>query len=227
MGSSDIHALQSRNLEEHTPIENGHNGGYPESFQESAVQQPFGSLAFSEFRIHSGEYLVVPSTVFNRFLTKISTTDHAEQRYQPGYLQHPDTHLAPDSTQWLQPNTPNDSYSGKVSSQPQPTSCGQCPSIWYSHLESMMFLVPGRKDLDERGRSPLLRSYKDLYQHVHEAHLLPSRVSCSLCEDLFFYYLAKLMLLEEGMTEVQGLKLDLGRRFMTLRTHIRDAHGGH
>jgi len=91
----------------------------------------------------------------------------------------------------------------------------------------MMLLVPGQIDLDDRGMSNLMRSYKDLRQHVHEAHLPASRALCSLCEDLFCYHLAKLTLLEGGVEEVQGLKVDLGRSFITLRTHIREAHYGH
>jgi len=89
-----------------------------------------------------------------------------------------------------------------------------------------MLLVPGQKNLDDWGMCTLMRSYKDLRQHVREVHLLGSRVVYPLCEDLFCYHLAKLILLEGGMGEVQNLKLDLGRSFMTLRTHIREAHGG-
>jgi len=90
----------------------------------------------------------------------------------------------------------------------------------------MMLLVPGQKDLDHRGMSTLMRSYKGLRQHIQEAHLPAPRAVCSLCEDLFCYHLAKLILLEGGVGEIQGLKFDLGRSFMNLRTHIREAHGG-
>jgi len=91
-----------------------------------------------------------------------------------------------------------------------------------------MLLVPGQKNLDDRRLSTLMRSYKDLRQHIHEAHLLASRTVCSLCEDLFCYHLAQLTLLEGGVGPgfVQDLKVDLGRSSMTLRTHIREAHGG-
>lgn len=90
-----------------------------------------------------------------------------------------------------------------------------------------MLLAPGQNDLDDKGMSTLMRSYKDLHQHVQEAHFLGSRAVCSLCDNLFCYHLAKLALLEGEMGEVQSLKLDLGRSFMTLRTHIQEAHGGH
>jgi len=88
-----------------------------------------------------------------------------------------------------------------------------------------MLLDPGQKE--GVGISTLMRSYKNLRHHIHETHLWESGASCALCEDLFCYHLAKLMLLEGGMGAVQGLKFDLGRSFMTLRTHIREVHNGH
>ena len=89
---------------------------------------------------------------------------------------------------------------------------------------SIILLVPGQKNQDDMGMSTLMRSYKDLHQHVHEAHLF---AVCPVCEDIFCYHLSKLMLLEGGMGEAQSLKLDLGRSFMMLKTHIQEAHGGY
>ncbi|KAF8427039.1 hypothetical protein EV426DRAFT_707292 [Tirmania nivea] len=141
-------------------------------------------------------------------------------------VESPDTHPAPGSAQWQQATAPHGPYARQVPHQPQP-SCAQCPSLWYFHLEGMMFFIPGQMDFDDGGMSTLMRSYKYLHQHVHEAHLLASGAVCTLCEDLFCYHLAKLMLLEGGIAEVQGLRLDLGSSLMTLRAHIREAHGGH
>ncbi|KAF8427037.1 hypothetical protein EV426DRAFT_686660 [Tirmania nivea] len=175
-----------------------HGGGSYRSIQESAIQQPIEASASFKPRMHS---------------------DHT--------VEIPDTHFVPGTTHLQQATTPDISYSGQLPHQPQDTSCAQCPSIWCFHLESIMLLVPGQKDLDDQGMSTLMRSYKNLRQHIHDAHLSASRAVCSLCEDLFCYHLANLTLLEGGMVEVSGLKLDLGRSFMTLRTHIREAHGGH
>jgi len=86
-----------------------------------------------------------------------------------------------------------------------------------------MFLDPG----DDKGMCNVVKSYKDLRQHIYETHLSTSTAVCPLCEDLFCCHLAKLMLLDGGMGEILGLKSDLGRSLMTLRTHIREAHGGH
>jgi len=88
-----------------------------------------------------------------------------------------------------------------------------------------MFLDPGQAD--QRGMSNLMGSYKNLRHHIHEAHLWKSRDICALCEDLFCCHLGKLMLLGVNMGEVPDLKIDLGRSFMTLRNHIREAHGGY
>ena len=81
-----------------------------------------------------------------------------------------------------------------------------------------------RDQRDDTGVSTLIRSYITLRHHIHEMHIWDARATCALCEDLFCYHLAKLMLLDGGLGEVQGLKLDLGRSFMTLRTHMEQAH---
>ena len=144
--------------------------------------------------------------------------------HQPDYARNRDTHPESDSIQWQHPATPHGSHSGQVAHQIQPSGCAQCPSIWCFHFESIILLDPGQGD--DAGISTLMRSYRSLRHHINEAHLRGSRVACALCEDLFCYHLANLALLEGGMGEVQSLRLDLGNSFMTLRTHIREAHGG-
>jgi len=99
--------------------------------------------------------------------------------------------------------------------------CVNCPAIWCFHLESIM--LSDQQDKDIRN---IKRSYRDLRQHIHEAHLWQYGSPCILCEDLFCYHGGKLMLLEAAEGDFVGLKIDLGRNFMTLRDHIKEAHGG-
>jgi len=179
--------------------------------------------------MHSGGYSEGggwASQNFHRFLTESSIIDCAARRFQPTtYVRNPDTHPATESTQFQEPTALYVPHSRQAPHQPEPNSCAQCSSLWCFHFESIMFLDRGQRD--DTGVSTLVRSYKTLRHHIHEAHLWESSAICALCEDLFCYHLAKLMLLEAGMGEIHGLKLDLGRSFMTLRTHIGEAHGGY
>ena len=104
---------------------------------------------------------------------------------------------------------------------PQHVACVSCPSIWCFHLESIMFNGP-----ESKGISKLERSYRDLRQHIHEAHQWHHRAACAMCENLFCYHLGKMMLLEVAKGDFVNVKIDLGRSFMTLRGHIQEAHGG-
>ena len=81
-------------------------------------------------------------------------------------------------------------------------------------------------DPQDKGMHNIKRSYRDLRQHIHEVHSRQYGAVCTLCEDLFCCHGGKLMLLEAAEGDFVGLKIDLGRSFMTLRDHIREAHGG-
>ena len=69
-------------------------------------------------------------------------------------------------------------------------------------------------------------SYQNLQQHIYEAHQWDDGVVCALCENLFCYHLGKMMLLEATKGDISDVKIALGSSFMTLREHIREAHGG-
>ena len=99
--------------------------------------------------------------------------------------------------------------------------CVNCPAIWCFHLESIML-----SDQQDKGIRNIKRSYRDLRQHIHEAHSWQYGNVCTLCEDLFCYHGGKLMLLEATEGDFAGMKIDLGASFMTLRDHIKEAHGG-
>jgi len=81
-------------------------------------------------------------------------------------------------------------------------------------------------DPQDKGIYNIKRSYRGLRQHIHEAHLWQYGTVCTLCEDLFCYHGGKLLLLEVEEGGFAGLKLDLGRSFMTLREHVQESHGG-
>ena len=89
----------------------------------------------------------------------------------------------------------------------------------------MMLLDPNQTGQSEMNN--LIGSYKSLRHHIHDAHLSKSRAVCDICEDLFCHHLGKLILLGVNMGGAVELKIDLGRSFLTLRNHIREAHGGH
>ena len=99
--------------------------------------------------------------------------------------------------------------------------CVNCPSIWCFHFESISL-----SDSEGKGISNLRRSYRDLRQHIHEAHHSHYGAACALCENLFCYHLGKMMLLEVAKIDFADVKVDLGSSFMTLRQHIQEAHGG-
>jgi len=102
----------------------------------------------------------------------------------------------------------------------QHVPCAKCPSIWCFHLESITFSDP------EDGRNNLRRSYRDLRQHIHEAHQRHYGSPCALCENLFCYHLGKIMLLVAAKVDTTGVMIDLGNSFMILREHVQEAHGG-
>lgn len=81
-------------------------------------------------------------------------------------------------------------------------------------------------DPQDKGIRNIKRSYRDLRQHIREAHWWQYGTACTLCEDLFCYHGGKLMLLEVAEKEFARLKIDLGQSFMILRGHIKEAHGG-
>jgi len=103
----------------------------------------------------------------------------------------------------------------------QYVACVNCPSIWRSHLESITF-----SDLENKGISDLQRTYRDLQQHIHVAHLWHHGAACALCENMFCYHLGKMMQLEIATGDFADVKINLGSSFMTLREHIQEAHGG-
>ena len=77
-----------------------------------------------------------------------------------------------------------------------------------------------------KGISNLKRSYRDLRQHVHEAHQWHYGATCALCENLFCYHLDKIMHLEFAKGDLCEVKTDLRSSFKVLRDHIQEAHGG-
>jgi len=81
-------------------------------------------------------------------------------------------------------------------------------------------------DLEDKGISNLKRSYRQLQQHIHEAHQWHYGTACALCENLLCYHLGKMMHLEAVKGDFTDVKVDLGNSFMTLREHIQEAHGG-
>ena len=96
-----------------------------------------------------------------------------------------------------------------------------CPSVWCFHFESITLSDP-----EGKGINNLRRSYEDLRQHIHAVHHFHYKAACALCENLFCYHLGKMMLLEVAKVDFVSVKVDLGSSFMTLRQHIREAHGG-
>ncbi|KAF8453216.1 hypothetical protein BGX38DRAFT_1178534 [Terfezia claveryi] len=96
-----------------------------------------------------------------------------------------------------------------------------CPPVWRSHLESIVF-----SDQEDKGISKLKHSYRDLQQHIHEAHKLQSGGACATCENLFCSHLDKMMLLEAAKGDISEVKDFLRRSFKALRDHIQDAHCG-
>jgi len=100
-------------------------------------------------------------------------------------------------------------------------ACAKCPSIWLAHFESIIFI-----NLEDEGISSLRRSYRDVQQHIYTAHQWHYGVGCALCENLLFYHLGKMMLLEVAEGDFAHVKIELGNSFMTLRQHIQEAHGG-
>ena len=99
--------------------------------------------------------------------------------------------------------------------------CAHCPSIWGFHFESIMLSDPEGKGIDN-----IRRSYRDLRQHIREVHQWHYGAACALCEDLFYYHLGKMVLLEVTKVDLASVKIDLGSSFMMLRQHIQEAHGG-
>jgi len=100
-------------------------------------------------------------------------------------------------------------------------TCINCLSIWRFHLECIMF-----SDVEDKGMSGLKRSYRDLQQHIHEAHRWESGVACAACETLFCYHLDKVMILEVAKGDLCEVKIDLRSSCAALRDHIKEAHGG-
>jgi len=96
-------------------------------------------------------------------------------------------------------------------------SCVNCPSIWRSHIENITFSDP-----DDKRISIIRCSYRDLQQHIYEAH----QSACALCEDLFCYHLGKMIFLEAAKEDFTVVKVNLASNLMVLREHIREAHGG-
>ena len=103
----------------------------------------------------------------------------------------------------------------------QHVACVNCPSIWCYHLESIMF-----NDPEDKGVCNLKRSYRELRQHVNEAHQWHYGTTCALCENLFCYHLETIMLLELPNGDLSNVKIDLRSSFKALREHIQEAHGG-
>jgi len=144
----------------------------------------------------------------------ISIRLYIDQWLQPTSDQYP-----PASTQQLPPAQL--AYPAPLLQNPQHMACVNCPSIWCFHLESIMFSDP-----EDKGISNLKRSYRDLRQHIHEAHQWHYGASCALCENLFCYHLDKMIHLEVATGDLPEVKTDLRNSFKALRDHIKEAHGG-
>ena len=82
-------------------------------------------------------------------------------------------------------------------------------------------------DLEDKGISNLKRSYRDLRQHIIEAHGWEYGVACFSCGNLFCYHLEKMVLLEVTKGDLCEVKIGLQSSFNALRDHIKEAHGGY
>jgi len=81
-------------------------------------------------------------------------------------------------------------------------------------------------DPEDKGVCNLKRSYRDLRQHIHEAHQWHYGAACAMCENLFCYHLEIMMLLEVAKEDLSKVKIDLRSSFKALREHVQEAHGG-
>jgi len=81
-------------------------------------------------------------------------------------------------------------------------------------------------DLEDKGISELKGSYRDLRQHIREAHRCEHGVACASCGNLFCYHLEKIILLEVAKGDLSEVKIDLQGSFTALRDHIKEVHGG-
>ena len=125
----------------------------------------------------------------------------------------------PISTQQLPSVHP--AYPASLQENPLYMACVKCPSIWRSHLESIMLSDP-----EDKGMSGLKRSYRDLQQHINEAHSWEYGADCAACEELFCYHLDNVMLLEVAKGDLCEVKTDLRSSCKALRDHIKGAHSG-
>jgi len=139
---------------------------------------------------------------------------YIDQWLQPTSDQYP-----PLSTQQLLPVQL--AYHASLQQNSQNMTCVNCPSIWCFHLESIMFSGP-----EGKGISNLKRSYRDLRQHIHEAHQWHYGAACALCENLFCYHSDKVVLLEVAKGDLSEVKSNLRSSFQVLRDHIQEAHSG-
>jgi len=80
-------------------------------------------------------------------------------------------------------------------------------------------------DLEDKRISDLKRSYLHLQQHINVAHRWYN-AGCTFCENLFCFHMGNMVLLEAAKENFTDVKIDLWSSFMTLREHIKEAHGG-
>jgi len=128
--------------------------------------------------------------------------------------QHP-----PISTQQIPPIQP--AYHVPLQQNSQYVACVKCPSAWRSHLEGIML-----SHLENKGISDLRCNYRDLRQHIDEAHRWEYGVACVSCENFFCYHLETMMLLEGASGDLSKVRIDLRSSCKALRDHIKETHGG-
>ena len=102
-------------------------------------------------------------------------------------------------------------------------SCDRCAMVWCAHSECIFRASVDKGDNNRQ--TQLLSSYDKLRLHIHE-HLVGSRATCGLCENLFYHHILQLLLLfEANLAEVGQVRRDIGKNLMKLRQHVDEVHG--
>ncbi|KAF8453223.1 hypothetical protein BGX38DRAFT_1268792 [Terfezia claveryi] len=161
---------------------------------------PYSNLRFQGTiqNHYSGDYWMLGAPEDAVWTTTVQPTFgvHQSQLSQCTINQYP-----PMSPKPLPPPAVQPAHHAQLLHGLQHMTCANCPLIWRSHLESILF-----SDQEDKGISDLKRSYRNLQQHIHEAH----QCACPLCENLFCYHLGKMMVLEAAKGDFTDLKIDLG-----------------
>ncbi|KAF8427028.1 hypothetical protein EV426DRAFT_591265 [Tirmania nivea] len=104
--------------------------------------------------------------------------------------------------------------------------CSDCPQLWLSHCECIFASCNVSHDFKENDL--LHRSFQDLKRHIQE-HWIGSGISCSVCQNHFFYHLLNLQLLSKANAEDlrhSQIRMDFRQDVITFRNHVRENHRG-